>query len=221
MRRWPGVTTVELPVPVVPPRARPPAPRRPERDRRGSGGTAPVRLRLPGRALLLVAGLPGAGKSTLLARLPRRPGFALLDSDTHRAALGRRFPGLAYRRYRPLVHLLHRLALVRAACSATPTVVVHLPATAAVTRTAVALLAVLTGRAAYLLWVHADAAEALRGQRERGRVVPSGSFAGHARRAAGLRRRLLRGRVRGFRGVAVVDRTAVRAGLVLDTPPVL
>jgi predicted kinase len=179
-----------------------------------------VRLRLPGRALLLVAGLPGAGKSTLLARLPRRPGIVLLDSDAHRAVLARRFPGLAYRRYRPLVHLLHRLALVRAAFSATRTVVVHLPATAAATRAAVALLAVLTGRAAYLLWVHADAAEALRGQRKRGRVVPSRSFAGHARRATGLRQRLLGGRVRGFRGVAVVDRTAVPAGLVLDTSSV-
>jgi predicted kinase len=206
------VTTVELPLPVAPPRAGPPAPR----DlRRG-----PVRLRLPGRALLLVAGLPGAGKSTLLARLPRRPGLVLLDSDAQRVALARRFPGLAYRRYRPLVHLLHRLALVRAACSATRTVVVHLPATAASTRAAVALLALLTGRTAHLLWVHAEAAEALRGQRERGRVVPAGSFAGHARRAADLGQRLLRGRARGFRGVTVVDRRAARAGLVLETSAV-
>jgi predicted kinase len=47
----------------------------------------PVRLVLPGRSLLLVAGMPGAGKSTLLARLPARPDVVVLDSDAQRAAL--------------------------------------------------------------------------------------------------------------------------------------
>jgi shikimate kinase len=177
----------------------------------------PVRLRLPGRTLLLVAGMPGAGKSTLLAGLPRTPEIAVLDSDEHRAALARRLPGVAYRRYRPLVHLRHRLAVVRAARSATPTVVVHLPATGAGTRGAVALLAVLTGRDAHLLWLHVDPAEALRGQRSRGRVVPSGSFAGHARRAVAVTARLRGGRATGWRTVTVVDRVTARAGLVLDT----
>ena len=177
---------------------------------------AAVRLHLPGRTLLLVAGLPGAGKSTLLARVPRRPGLVVLDSDAQRAVLARRFPGLAYRRYRPLVHLLHRLALVRAACSGAATVAVHLPATTAATRGAVAVLAALTGREAHLLWVHAEPADALAGQRDRGRLVPSGSFAGHARRAAGAVHRLRRGRAWGFRAVTVLDRAAARAGLVLD-----
>lgn len=209
------MTTLELPVPDVPARAVPrpaagPVPR--------VGRTGPVRVRLPGRTLLLVAGMPGAGKSTLLAGVPPRPGLRVLDSDVHRAALARRFPALPYRRYRPLVHLLHRLALVRAACSDVPTVVVHLPATAASTRTAVALLAVLTGRAAHLLWVHADPGEALGGQRERGRVVPSSSFAGHARRAVATHRWLRHRRPVGFRSVTVLDRAAARAGLVLDTP---
>ena len=209
------MTTLETPTPVVPPqavrtsRAAPP--------RRG-GRPAPVHVRLPGRTLLLVAGMPGAGKSTLLGGLRPRPGLRTLDSETHRAALARRFPGLAYRRYRPLVHLLHRLAVVRAACSDAPTVVVHLPATAAATRTAVALIAALTGRAAHLLWLRADPDEALRGQHDRGRIVPSGSFAGHARRAAATDGRLLRHRPRGFRGATVLDRSAAGAGLVLETP---
>jgi predicted kinase len=178
-----------------------------------------VPVRLAGRTLLLVAGMPGAGKSTLLARLPRRPGMLVLDSDAHRAALARRFPGLAYRRYRPVVHLLHRVAVLRAVCSGTRTVVVHLPATAASTRTAVALLAAVTGRAAHLVWLHADPVEALGGQRDRGRVVPSASFAGHARRALASRRQLALGRPRGFRGVTLLDRVSARAGLVLDTRP--
>jgi hypothetical protein len=96
--------------------------------------SAPLRLHLPGRTLLLVAGMPGAGKSTLLASLPGSPELVVLDSDEHRLALARRLPGIAYRRYRPLVHLRHRIAVVRAAWSATPTVVVHLPATDAATR---------------------------------------------------------------------------------------
>ncbi len=207
-------------MPVVPGRAVPPCARPPGAGRAPVPARPcpdPVRVRLPGRTLLLVAGMPGAGKSTLLAGVPPRPGLTVLDSDAHRVALGRRLPGLAYRRYRPLVHLLHRAALVRAACSGARTVVVHLPATAASTRAAIVLLAALTGRAAHLLWVHVDPDEALGGQRDRGRVVPSGSFAGHARRAAATLDRLRRGRLRGFRSVAVVDRAAGRGGLVLDT----
>jgi predicted kinase len=201
------VTTVELPRPARP-RHAPPSPR--------PQSAAPVRVRLPGRALLLVAGMPGAGKSTLLAGLARRPGLVVLDSDTHRAALARRLPMLAYRRYRPLVHLLHRLALVRAAVSAAPTVVVHLPATAGSTRAAVAAIAAVTGRAAHLLWLHVDPRDALAGQRDRGRVVPAASFAGHARRATATLRRLRRARPWGYRDVTVLDRARARAGLVLD-----
>ena len=215
------MTTVELPVPALPdvPASAPAAgrPACPARARPTRTGPTPTRLRLPGRTLLLVAGMPGSGKSTLLAGLPARPGLVVLDSDAHRAALGRRFPGLPYRRYRPLVHLLHRLALVRAARSDVATVAVHLPATGAPTRAAVALLARLTGRAAHLLWLHADPDEALSGQHDRGRLVPSGSFAAHARRAVATHRRLLRGRVRGFSTITLLDRPAARAGLVLDT----
>jgi predicted kinase len=175
-----------------------------------------VRVRVTRRSLLLVAGMPGAGKSTLLAGLARRPGLVVLDSETQRVALAGRFPTLAYRRYRPLVHLWHRLALVRAAVSAVPTVVVHLPATAASTRAAVAAIAAVTGRAAHLLWLQADPREALAGQRDRGRVVPAASFAGHARRAAAVDVRLCRGRPPGFHAVTVLDRARARAGFVLD-----
>ncbi len=209
------MTTVELPVPApADVLASAPAP---GRACPAPTIVGPTRVRLPGRTLLLVAGMPGSGKSTLLAGLPARPGLVVLDSDAHRAALGRRFPGLPYRRYRPLVHLLHRLALVRAARSDVATVAVHLPATGAPTRAAVVLLALLTGRAAHLLWVHANPDEALSGQHDRGRLVPSGSFAAHARRAVATHRRLLRVRVRGFSTITLLDRPAARAGLVLDT----
>ncbi|NMH98878.1 ATP-binding protein [Pseudonocardia sp. K10HN5] len=180
---------------------------------------SPVRLVLRGRSLVLVAGMPGAGKSTLLAGLPVQEGVAVLDSQAHRDALARLLPpGTPYRRYRPLVHLLHRLAIVRAALAGAPTVLVHLPATGALTRSAIALLAALTGRAAQLVWLDVDPADALRGQAQRGRVVPAGSFAGHAERAAGMAERLRSGEPpAGWAGVTVVDRTIARRGLIVDT----
>jgi predicted kinase len=178
----------------------------------------PVRLAVPGRTLLLVAGMPGAGKSTLLASLPWSPNVVVLDSDDHRRALADRLPGVPYDRYRPLVHLRHRLDVVRRAASSTPTVVVHLPATDAVTRAAVALLAALTGRTAHLLWLHVDPADARQGQRDRGRLVPSSSFAGHAERAAATTANLLRSATQpGWASVTVVDRAAARHGLRLAT----
>jgi predicted kinase len=176
-------------------------------------------LALPGRVLLLVAGVPGAGKSTLLRGLPDRPGLRVLDSDAHRARLRAALGPVPYRRYRPLVHLWHRFAVVAAAVSATPTVVVHLPATGGRTRAAVTALAALTGRAAHLVWLDVAADQALRGQRERGRVVPGGSFAGHAERAAATTARLRAGGSEpGWASVTVLDRAAAAGGLCLRTP---
>jgi predicted kinase len=175
-------------------------------------------LVVPGRSLLLVAGLPGAGKSTLLRALPARPGLRVLDSDTYRDRLGGVLGGLEYRWYRPLVHLWHRLAVLAAAFSTAPTVVVHLPATGSRTRAAVAALAALSGRAAHLVWLDVAPEQALRGQRERGRVVPGGSFAGHAERAAGTTERLRSGAAAaGWAGVTVLDRTGAAPGLRLET----
>lgn len=171
---------------------------------------------LPGRTLLLVAGMPGAGKSTLLAALPPRPDVVVLDSDAFRAALTGAFP-LPYHWLRPLVHLMHRLAVVWAALSATPTVVVHLPATGARTRAVVARLAALTRRDAYLLWLDVDPVEARRGQQVRGRVVPETSFSGHAARAVAASAELRAGAPEGWAGVTVLDRKAARKGLRLHT----
>lgn len=174
-------------------------------------------LAVHGRTLLLVAGMPGAGKSTLLAGLPPTRGVVVVDSEEHRVRLRSALRPLPYAWYRPLVHLLHRLAVLGAALSPAPTVVVHLPATGAVTRAAVARLAALTGRAAHLLWLHVDAEDARRGQAERGRVVPATSFAGHAERAGSTAVELCSGGPPGWSSVTVVDRATARGGLRLDT----
>lgn len=182
-----------------------------------SGAGEPVQLALPGRALLLVAGMPGAGKSTLLARLPPSDGLAVLDSESQRAAfrpLARRVP---YAVLRPVVHLLHRIAVLVAAVSTTRTVVVHLPATEPATRAAVARLAAVTGRAAHLLWLQVEADEARRAQYERGRVVPEASFAAHARRATATAAELLGRPPPGWRSITVLDRAAASGGLRLHT----
>lgn len=181
--------------------------------------TPPVRLALPGRTLLLVAGMPGAGKSTLLASLPAAEGLTVLDSEAQRAVLRRIISGVPYAWQRPVVHLLHRTAVVGAALSATPTVVVHLPATQPGIRAAVARLAALTRRDAHLLWLKVDAGEARRGQYARGRVVQEASFCAHARRAERTAAELIGGPPAGWRSITVLDRAAARGGLRLDTGP--
>lgn len=166
---------------------------------------------LTGRSLVLVAGVPGSGKSTLLRSIPPgdRAGLTVVDSDPVREWLRDRVPGgTDYRLYRPLVHLTHRVRILRAVWSAAPTVVVHLPATAAFTRSWLALAGVLGGRSRLLLWLDVDPADARRGQRDRGRVLAAGGFGRHVRRAAGFAARLRSGRrTPGWR-VLVLDRTA-------------
>ncbi|MEK6438724.1 AAA family ATPase [Pseudonocardia sp. T1-2H] len=191
-----------LPVPSTPP----------------SRSAAPVRLRLPGRSLVLVAGMPGAGKSTMLRSVRPRPGLVVLDSDAQRDALVRLAPRTPYARLRPLVHLLHRLAVIAAALGGAPTVVVHLPATAPRLRRAAILLARLSRRDPHLVWFDVDPADALRGQRERGRVVDPGSFARHAERAEGVAERLRTGALaEPWRTVTVLDRPTAARGLTLDS----
>ncbi len=174
----------------------------------------PLTLCVPGRTLVLVAGIPGAGKSTLLRSLAPDARTVVLDSDAHRAALREVLHPLPYWWYRPLVHLWHRLAVLVAAFSAIPTVVVHLPATAVGTRTAMTRLAVLTGRVPHLLWLDVDAATARAGQADRGRVVPGSSFARHVRDGATLPA------VDGWGSVTVADRGTASGGLVLEHAPV-
>lgn len=177
----------------------------------------PVHLALPGRSLLLVAGMPGAGKSTLLAALPPTPGVTVIDSEDYRRLLRRAFGPVPYGVYRPLVHLWQRLAVLVAAVWGAPTLVVHLPATSERTRAAVARLAAATRRSAHLVWLHVDAADARRGQVERGRIVPECSFAAHAQRAAATTPALREAPAPGWHGVTVLDRATAAAGLRLDT----
>lgn len=179
---------------------------------------AATALAVPRRSLILVAGIPGAGKSTLLSRLRCTvPGLVVLDSDPLRERLSRLFPaGTPYRVYRSLVHLWHRARILLAVLSVLGPVVVHLPATGALTRGAIALLALLACRRRYLVWVDAEPELARRGQFSRRRVLGRSCFERHARRGVALAVRLRQGyRPRGWQRVAVLDRRQARYGLVL------
>jgi predicted kinase len=172
---------------------------------------SPIRVVAPGRSLTLVAGLPGAGKSTLLRGLAQRAGLAVLDSETQRRALSMLLPARTpYLFYRPVVHLLHRAAIVQRAFGRTDSVVVHLPATGPGLRRLVRALARVTGRTAHLVWIEVSIDEAVEGQRRRGRTLNQRSFARHARRAAQTARRLLEHRLdEGWSSSVVIDRAEV------------
>ena len=175
----------------------------------------PVRLHVPGRTLVLVAGLPGAGKSTLLATLPPDDSTVVLDSEQARERLSRLLPeGTRYGAYRWAVHMMHRLAVIGAVLTGPDTVVVHLPSTTDGIRTAIRRLARLAGRDPHLLWVHAEPADALAGQHVRGRVVRPEAFAAHAARAGGVADRLRReGPPPGWTSARVLDRSCAHRGL--------
>lgn len=176
----------------------------------------PLVVHLPGRTVLLVAGLPGAGKSTLLAGVDAVPGVRVLDSGTARAVLARRLPaGTPYPAYRWLTHLVHRAGVVGACLGPTGTVVVHLPATAPRGRAVVRALARLSGRDPHLLWLDVPAEQAMSGQLARGRVVRSRPFAAHARRAARTAAALRAGGEPGWTSVRTTDRSGARRGLAL------
>src|SRR5437763_6200387 len=155
----------------------------------------PTVIELGPRDMLVVAGLPGAGKTTMLHHAA--PGLAVLDSDQVRARLAAVVPAVPYRCYRPVVHAWHRLRVVGRAVAVAGPIVVHEPSTRASTRALLALVGGLTGRPVRLLFLDVTAAEALAGQRSRGRLVRPRSFARHVRRVGKWR-----GEVVGSRGAA-------------------
>ncbi|EHR51106.1 ABC-type polar amino acid transport system, ATPase component [Saccharomonospora marina XMU15] len=176
------------------------------------------RLTIEPRALVVIAGLPGSGKSTLLRCTETDTAVTVLDSDQLRDRLRALLPRTPYSRYRPLVHVLHRLRVTWHVLRDASPVVVHDPATGAATRAWLRLLGQLAGRARHFVWVECPPEQAAAGQRTRGRVLRRGSFQRHVRRLPRVRAALRAG-PRGWHTTTIVDRVAVADGLHLRVRP--
>lgn len=171
--------------------------------------------RLPARGLVVLAGLPGAGKSTLLREARRVDPVRVLDSADVQARWAAALPGwVAYRWYRPLVHLAHRLAILHASLGAAP-VLAHEPATRASTRVLLVLIGLLTGRSRHFVWLSCPPADALAGQQNRGRVLHVRSFTRHVRRASRVERSLARHGLHGWHSVERLRRGQPGRSLLL------
>jgi predicted kinase len=154
-------------------------------------GPSSTELWFPPDSFVLVGGIPGAGKTTLLDRVERSsPEARLLDSHAQRAWLSRRLPRFVpYAAWRPLVHLLHYTAIVRALPGDRP-LIVHECGTRAAVRRLLVHRARRVGRSAHLVMLDADLAAARQGQLARGRVVRQGPLRRHWARWRRLRARL-------------------------------
>jgi hypothetical protein len=173
-------------------------------------------LRLPPRALLLVAGVPGAGKTTMLARADTS-GSLVLDPEHVRQAYLRRLGRLPYRLWRPLVHARHYLNVL-AALGRRDGLVVHEPGTRACMRRLLARLAARAGRQPHLLLIDVGLHDALAGQRQRRRRMRRPAFQRHWRRWEALRRR--RGGLpeEGWASVQLLDREDARRLRRIEIP---
>ncbi|GAB2755943.1 hypothetical protein GCM10027174_34660 [Salinifilum aidingensis] len=187
----------------------------------------PPVISVPRRSLVVFAGIPGAGKSTVLGRLSTRAGAAaratpgepvVLDSDEARERLRSVLPGwVRYGWYRPLVHVLHGLRIVRWCLVASGPVAAHEPATRASSRALLALCARLSGRERVLVWLRVDPGDALDGQRARGRLIGAWSFARHVRRAVRIEGLLATGAgLRGWPRVHAFSRHQLDGGIRVD-----
>ena len=146
-------------------------------------------LRVPGRSLVVLAGLPGAGKTTTLRRVtPSLPGDVVaLDAEDVAAAL--RHAPVPYAALRPVVHAGHLARVVRATTGPAASVLATDPLSSPLRRLLLHCAARCTGRSLDVVLVDATVEQALAGQVERGRTLGPRRMRRHVRRWRRLRRR--------------------------------
>jgi hypothetical protein len=173
---------------------------------------------------VLVGGVPGAGKTTALAVVAELlPEVKVVDPERHRDRFAAALPGVPYRVYRPLVHLLHAAAVLWLLLAGPArlqgrALVVHEPGTRPRRNAFLASLARARGWQPMLFVVDVSARDALAGQHARGRVLHETSFTGHWARWTSQRPALLDAAAHGagmgsWGRVVVVDRADAAASL--------
>lgn len=182
-----------------------------------SSGDLPT-VRAARRSLVVLAGLPGAGKSTLLANLDADPQVLVLDSEQVRRQIQDLLPeGTPYRWYRPVVHMTHRARIGWCCVRNRQLVLAHEPSTRATTRAMLVLFGRVAGRRRVMVWLDAAPAEALAGQRERGRFIKASSFRRHVRRALQIRQSLRAGQLpRGWSSMFIFQRADLARGFRIE-----
>ncbi|MET9615542.1 AAA family ATPase [Kitasatospora indigofera] len=147
-------------------------------DLRGHPGVTPV-LRYPADAVVVISGLPGSGKSTLLRRWSA--GAPVIDPrDVHLACEAVMPARLPYAVYRPWARLVHFRRLCTALARGGP-LLVHDCGSRPWLRRWLAAGAARRGRELHLVLLDLSPADALAGQRERGRWASRRVFARHCR----------------------------------------
>lgn len=184
--------------------------------------TAPAAVSVP---FVLVGGVPGAGKTTALATVAALlPDVRIVDPERHRSAFAAALPGIPYRAYRPLIHVIHA-ATVLCLLLGGPgrlrgrALVVHEPGTRPARNTFLAGLARARGWQPMLFVVDVTCTAALAGQHARGRVLHEGSFNGHWARWSSQRPALVDATARHatlgrWQRVVLVDREDAASALV-------
>ncbi|GGV34865.1 hypothetical protein GCM10010495_59890 [Kitasatospora herbaricolor] len=147
-------------------------------DLRGHPGATPV-LRYPPDAVVVISGLPGSGKSTLLRRWSAYA--PVIDPrDVHLACEAVMPARLPYPVYRPWARLVH-FRLLRTALRRGGPLLVHDCGSRPWLRRWLAAGAARRGRELHLVLLDLSPADALAGQRERGRWASHRVFARHCR----------------------------------------
>ena len=164
--------------------------------------------------LVVIGGLPGAGKTTLLRRLLAEgaPGVTGLDSEQVTERLRAARIAVPYRLLRPVVHLCHRLRVLRCIGGPAPVVLLTDPWTSPFWRAIVLRAAQQTGRPVRLVLLDEPPESARSGQAARGRAIPARAMRRHAQRWM----RLLRSVDDSGAGALLIDRRQARRLSVAD-----
>jgi predicted kinase len=152
--------------------------------------TRPADRRRAQPLLVVIGGLPGSGKTTLLRRLAPDgpPGTDWLDSEQVSLRLRRAGVRLPYALLRPVVHLWHRVRVLRRVAGSAPVVVLTDPWTSRPWRAAVLGAARRGRRATRVVLIDTPREVADAGQRARGRRLSAAAMRRHAARWDALRR---------------------------------